>query len=45
VIGTLVPEMSACDATQLLVDQGNKRIPRLLIAVSPTDEQSIDLRG
>ena len=45
VIGALAPEVSAGDAAQLLVDQGNQLFACVLITKPPVDEQLADPRG
>jgi hypothetical protein len=45
VIGALSPETAAGDAAQLFIDQGNQRIPCVLVAVAPISQEKAYLRG
>jgi hypothetical protein len=45
VIGALSPEAAAGDAAQLLIDQGNQRIPSALVAAAPISQEKAYLRG
>jgi hypothetical protein len=45
VVGAFSPETAPGDAAQLLIDQGNQRIPCALVAVAPISQEKAYLRG
>jgi hypothetical protein len=45
VVGALTPKMATRYPAQLIVNQGNQRFPRFLIALAPVDQQLADPFG